>query len=90
MPWVVQHAGQLLVFYPRHPCDGMVACLRDVVQGMVPVPLGVVGESVWAEIRRGRPRAWVCGVNWTTSWRTDFLHCPWWQEVKAWNGPTDR
>ena len=40
--WVVQHDGQLLVFYPRHPCDEMVACHRDVVQGMVPVPLGVV------------------------------------------------
>ena len=44
MVWVVQHDGQLLVFYPRHPCDGMVACNWAIVQGMVPIPLGVVGD----------------------------------------------
>ena len=41
------------------------------------------------EVRRSRPRAWLCWVDWV-GWRTGLLHRPWWQEVKAWNGPTDR
>ena len=45
MVWVVQYDGRLLVFYPCHACDGMGACHQDVMQGMVPVPLEVVGQA---------------------------------------------
>ena len=38
--WVVQHDGRLLVFYPRHACDGMVVCHRDVMQALLRLEVG--------------------------------------------------
>ena len=91
---VVQYGGQLLVFYHRYPCDWMFACHRDVVQGMVPVPLGVVGD-VYAPVSGLRYGGVVLrrGCVGSTGWRAgapSFSIVHGGRRMKIWNGPTDR